>query len=46
VHGIPDTESYDLGCNRYLVKPLEAQISIDDVRDVQADWFARVRMPE
>jgi CheY-like chemotaxis protein len=39
-------ESYELGCNSYLIKPLEAHRYIGALRDLYTYWFALVALPE
>jgi CheY-like chemotaxis protein len=38
--------SYDLGCNSYLVKPLEAHRFIDDLREIYSYWFGVTTLSE
>lgn len=39
-------DSYDLGCNSYVVKPLEADRFIAALREIYTYWFALVALPE
>ena len=38
-------ESYRLGCNSYVIKPLEADRFIAALRDVYTYWFGLVALP-
>lgn len=39
-------ESYELGCNSYLVKPLEAHRFIAALREIYTYWFGVVTRPD
>lgn len=39
-------DSYALGCNAYVIKPLEADRFIAALRDVYNFWFALAALPE
>jgi two-component system response regulator len=39
-------ESYDLGCNGYLIKPLEAHRYIAALRELYTYWFGVVSLPD
>ena len=38
-------DSYDLGCNSYVIKPLEAHRFIEQLREIYVYWFGLVALP-
>ncbi len=39
-------DSYELGCNAYVIKPLEAERFIATLREIYNFWFSWVALPE
>jgi CheY-like chemotaxis protein len=38
-------DSYDLGCNAYMIKPLDAHRFIAELRETYEYWFGLVALP-
>lgn len=38
-------DSYDLGCNSYVIKPLDAHRFIAELREIYEYWFGLVALP-